>query len=180
MTDVNDPDVTKEALEAESDNDDYDMEDAEEIEEDLADDLDDGVDDDDDDDDEIANDSGSDERLPDTMAVMKLRKYYSKLSVEEQEKYSQEEFNFRYLLSLSPTKIYKVADLTDPAILDRGLRLLFHKRYGQQDQFMKISPHIEYTHLPPEIASKINTKVRVEEEDLRSCLTFFESRRPTT
>ncbi len=55
----------------------------------------------------------------------------------EQEQYNQEKLNVRYLLSLSLIKMYTVQNLKNEHILDRFLRLLFHKRYEQNRQFMK-------------------------------------------
>ena len=74
-----------------------------------------------------------------TTTTKKSRQNYSKLTSIEQEQYNQDEMNFRYLLSLSPTRIYTVEDMDDIEVLDRALRLLFHARFGQDQQYMRIS-----------------------------------------
>ena len=111
-----------------------------------------------------------------SLTTKKLREQYSKLDILEQENYSQEDMNIRRLLQLSPTKIYTVEDLQDPEILDRGLRLLFNARFGQTQQMLKISPHIEYDQLPKALAASIKKRMMVEEDQIQKVLTFLQSK----
>lgn len=109
------------------------------------------------------------ELLSETITTKKLRAQYMKLTLAEQERYDQEEMNLRYLLSLSPIKTYVIEDLQDVHVLDRALRLLFHRRYGEEKQFMKISPHINYDKLPGQVSTAITKKLKMKEEDMKKC-----------
>ena len=108
-----------------------------------------------------------------TITTKKLRQNYSKLTPIEQEQYNQDEMNLRYLLSLSPTRIYTVEDLNDVEILDRALRLLFHARFGQDQQYMRISPHVTYDKLPSKVSNAIKAKLQVEEQHVKQCLSIL-------
>jgi hypothetical protein len=85
--------------------------------------------------------------------------------------------NLRRLLKLSPTKVYTEKDLEDPETLDRALRLLFVARFGQVNQHIRISPHVEYDRLPRLVLNTIQTKMKEEDAQLQKCLDIFNGSR---
>lgn len=103
----------------------------------------------------------------DTSTIKNMKTNFYKLTKTEQENFSQEEMNIRFLLKLNPTRVYTLEDLNETETLDRGLRLLFHARYGQTKQHMKISPHVEYDKLPREVARQIAIKMSIEDREIK-------------
>ena len=75
----------------------------------------------------------------------------------------------RQLLSLSPDRIYTVEDLADNELLDRALRLLYRARFGQSNGYSRISPHIRYDKLQPDIVSGIKDKLKLQDGEYQ-CL----------
>lgn len=71
----------------------------------------------------------------------------AKLTLFEQEHFSQYEMNLRHLLSLTSDKTYTRKSLQNGNILRRTLSLLFHKRYDRDRHFMTIASHISYDKL---------------------------------
>lgn len=108
-----------------------------------------------------------------SITTKSLKAKYSKMSSQEQENWTPDEMNIRSLLSLSPDRVYTVEDLNNEEILDRGLRILFHARYGQRKQFMRVSPHITYDKLHKLVAGGIEAKLAVEEAQLKSCFDIL-------
>lgn len=111
-----------------------------------------------------------------TMIIKRFRAVHVKLILDEQKRYSHEKLNLRYLLNLSSIKVYSVFDLTDVMILNRDLKLLFHKKFDQERQFFKISFHIEYIKLSTEIAMIINEKMIIEKLELKNALIHLQNR----
>jgi hypothetical protein len=116
-----------------------------------------------------------DELLLKIVITKRLRVEYVKLTMTEQKQYNQKKLNLRYLLSFFLIKMYTVQNLKNEHILNRFLRLLFHKRYEQNRQFMKISSHIIYNKFFFDIASIIATKLKMKEQKLKQCYALLKS-----
>jgi hypothetical protein len=69
--------------------------------------------------------------------------------------FDQNNLNERNLLKFDPNKLYYRANLEQSYILNRALRLLFQARFGQETSHWKISPYINYSHLPDRIIKAI-------------------------
>jgi hypothetical protein len=72
------------------------------------------------------------------------RAFFRSLPIEEQETFNQEEMNLCQIIDLDPTKQYTEEDLDQHDTLDRALRLLCVARFGQGEELMRVSPHINY------------------------------------
>jgi hypothetical protein len=92
----------------------------------------------------------------------KARQEYKKMSTMEQEAFDQDSFNLRMLLSLSPHHHYTLADLQDSETFHRGLRLLFSRRVGREEQSMRLGPHIRYDKLPLKVVEAIRQKMQAQ------------------
>ncbi|OBT75776.1 hypothetical protein VF21_05558 [Pseudogymnoascus sp. 05NY08] len=93
---------------------------------------------------------------PHGLTTAELKKAFQHQAIGLQESFSQEEFNLRLLLSLPRDKIYTIADLNDPMILERGLRILFCRRIGSSSPVARLGPHITYSMVPAELRKKFN------------------------
>ncbi|KFY93428.1 hypothetical protein V498_04442 [Pseudogymnoascus sp. VKM F-4517 (FW-2822)] len=94
------------------------------------------------------------------LTTTELKKAFQHQAVALQESFSQEEYNLRLLLSLPRDKIYTVADLNDPMILERALRILFCRRIGSSSPVARLGPHITYTMVPAELRKKFGQTLR--------------------
>lgn len=85
----------------------------------------------------------------------------------EQEAWDQDTIVLRHLLTLDPRRTYTVADLADNDILDRALRLLFRARFGQDREYVRISPYIRYDKLSRRVAETIDKNCRITDKEIR-------------
>ena len=108
--------------------------------------------------DEQAQDDGNDIVLR-SRTYRSLRESYSKLTRKQQEDFDQDTLHLRTLLRLSPTRVYTLDDLDDPEIHDRALRLLYRARFGQENEYIRVGPHIKYNKLAPEVVEAIKQKM---------------------
>lgn len=107
-----------------------------------------------------------------TKTLKRLKQDYSRLSQGEQENYDQEDLNFKQLLSLDPNKVYELDDLENEKVLDRALRLLYLSKFGREEIQIRVSPHIRYDKLPTTMSQTIQTKQRVEEDQVQLSLSI--------
>lgn len=89
------------------------------------------------------------------LTAAEMKKMFRQQSMALQEAFSQEEYNLRLLLSLPKDKVYTPTDLTDPAILERALRILFSRRIGMNSPIARLGPHITYSMVPSELRLKM-------------------------
>ena len=89
------------------------------------------------------------------------------MTAEQQESFSQENFDLQQLLRLDPAKCYTRHDLQDEIFLGRGLRLLYLAKFGRDTMYTRLSPHINYDKLPAQLAQSIKDKMEMEEDRLR-------------
>ena len=73
-----------------------------------------------------------------------IHRKYAKLSKKQQEAFDQDKIVLRQFLSLDPKKVYVDEDIEDQDIHHPALRLLYRARFGQDDEYTPISPHIRY------------------------------------
>ena len=95
-----------------------------------------------------------------------IRQNYSKLSRKDQEAFDQDSIVLRQLLSLDPKRIYVLEDLDNEDIHDRALRLLYRARFGQDNDYTRISPHIRYDKLRKETIQQINKSIKISDETI--------------
>ena len=95
-----------------------------------------------------------------------IRQNYSKLSRKDQESFDQDTIVLRQLLSLDPKRIYVLEDLDNEDIHDRALRLLYRARFGQDNDYTRISPHIRYDKLCKETIQQINKSIKMSHETI--------------
>ena len=96
-----------------------------------------------------------------------LSKFSAGTTSAEQENWSQNQYNLRALLCLSPNTVYTLKHLEDKETLTRRLRLLFHKRNSQKQAYVQIILYITYDKLPKAVVKTIAKKLMVEELQLR-------------
>ena len=90
-----------------------------------------------------------------------MREYYNKLPREDQESFDQAEVSIRALLGLDPDRVYTIEDLNDEEVHDRALRLLYRARFGQVNEYARISPHINYDQLDRTVSDHIKSKLSI-------------------
>lgn len=74
--------------------------------------------------------------------------------------------HLRTILALDPLKTYTTSDLEDSSILERGLQLVFQRRFGQKGlHAVKLTPHIPYTALSNDIGVSVAAKIMEEEHE---------------
>lgn len=98
-------------------------------------------------------------------ATKTIRFNYSKMRKKDQEAFDQDTIVLRQLLTLDPKKIYVDQDLEDPDIHDRALRLLYRARFGQDNEYTRISPYIRYDKLSKETIQQVNQAVQISEKN---------------
>ena len=96
-----------------------------------------------------------------------IRESYSKMLQTEQEEFDQDTIYLRHLLTLKVDRVYTDQDLDDRDIMDRSLRLLYRKRFGQQHEYTRISPHIKYDKLSRSVVKSINKNNELTGEEIR-------------
>lgn len=69
-------------------------------------------------------------------------------------------------MSLDPKRIYVLEDLDNEDIHDRALRLLYRARFGQDNEYTRISPHIRYDKLRKETIQQINKSIKMSDENI--------------
>ncbi|KAL8646787.1 MAG: hypothetical protein Q9210_005931 [Variospora velana] len=114
---------------------------------------------------EYITDPNGDIRLV-SRATKEIRKKYQQLTKQEQEDFDQDAITLRQLLALDPKKVYTVEDLETSDILDRSLRLLYRARFGQQQEYIRISPHIRYDKLSRGTVKTIEENSKLKEDEI--------------
>ena len=115
---------------------------------------------------DVAQDDGGDYLLLQPKSNRQMREYYNKLSRKDQESFDQDEISLRTLLGLDPDRVYTIEDLTDEEVHDRALRLLYRARFGQLNEYARISPHINYDQLDRTVSNHIKSKLSVAQREL--------------
>ncbi|KAL8841353.1 MAG: hypothetical protein Q9170_000984 [Blastenia crenularia] len=100
-------------------------------------------------------------------STKQIRETYGKMSKKEQEGYDQDEIVLQQLLTLDPKKVYVEEDLQDPDIHARALRLLHRARFGQANEYSRISPHIRYDRLHKDVVRQININMQASEDQIK-------------
>ena len=81
--------------------------------------------------------------------------------------------NLRQLLGLAPDQVYALADLENCDVLDRTLRLLYRARFGQVNQNIWISSHINYNKLSAAVSAVIKVKLHLEKAEVQRCIDML-------
>lgn len=108
------------------------------------------------------------------MIVKIIKNNFYKLTRIEQKKFSQKKMNIRLFFKLDFDKTYTLKNLNDSKIFDRKFRLLFHARFEQVKQHMRISFHVKYDKLLKEIAKQIALKMIIEKQKIKKFKTLLE------
>lgn len=94
-------------------------------------------------------------------AVLKTAKQQlKKMTRHDREAYDQSILNLTVLLSLDPERVYYKVDLEHPNIFERALTLLYRAKFGQTHEHVRLTPHVRYDALHPDIAKRIDDNVR--------------------
>ena len=96
-----------------------------------------------------------------------LRKRYSRMTMDDQESFDLDTIVLRTLLGLKPDHVYVVQDLEDADILDPALRLLYRVRFGQKEEYARISPHIKYDKLSRKMCNAIEKKTNLQNAEIQ-------------
>ena len=104
---------------------------------------------------------GGDYLLHQSKSNRQMQEYYNKLPRKDQESFDQDEISLRALLGLDPDRVYTIEDLNDEEVHDRALRLLYRARFGQVNEYARISPHINYDQLDRTVSDHIESKLSV-------------------
>ena len=115
---------------------------------------------------DVARDDSGDYLLLQSKSNRQMREYYNKLPRKDQESFDQDEISLRALLSLDPNRVYTIEDLNDEEVHDRALRLLYRARFGQVNEYARISPHISYDQLDRTVSDHIKSKLSVAQREL--------------
>ena len=115
---------------------------------------------------DVARDDSGDYLLLQSKSNRQIREYYNKLPRKDQESFDQDEISLRALLGLDPNRVYTIEDLDDEEVHDRALRLLYRARFGQVNEYARISPHINYDQLDRTISDHIKSKLSVAQLEL--------------
>ena len=70
--------------------------------------------------------------------------------------YTEEERQLRTLLQIPTDHIYTEEDLKEPEILRRAIKLCYRARLGQSTYSERVSIHIKYTQLHPDVVARFN------------------------
>lgn len=81
--------------------------------------------------------------------------------------------NFRFLLKLNSHYVYILTNLNNFEIFNRDLQLLFHVKFDQVKQHMKVFPHVEYDKLFRKIARIIEQKIIIEKYQIKKSKVLF-------
>ncbi|KAL8787945.1 MAG: hypothetical protein Q9213_001973 [Squamulea squamosa] len=95
-----------------------------------------------------------------------IREIYAKIDRKQKEAFDQDEIVLQHLLSLDPYKAYIDSDLDDQDILDRALRLLFRAPFGQEKEYVRISPHIRYDQLHKDVINQIRESMKLSDQHI--------------
>ncbi|KAI4188332.1 MAG: hypothetical protein L6R41_002206 [Letrouitia leprolyta] len=115
---------------------------------------------------EYITDPNGDIRLL-SRTTAEIRRTYSRLTKTEQEDFDQDTIALKQLLTMDPKKVYSIKDLETPDVLDRALRLLFRARFGQAQEYVRISPHIKYDKLSKETLKAIERNTKIQDEEVK-------------
>ncbi|OJD38094.1 dna repair [Diplodia corticola] len=91
--------------------------------------------------------------------VASFRQEIRKMNSTEREKLDQRIMKFELMLRLDPDRVYHPVDLEDMDIHDRALVLLHRARFGQAHENVRLTPHIHYDALHPNLAGVIEGRV---------------------
>jgi hypothetical protein len=110
-------------------------------------------------------------------SVRALRTAYWKMDKEQMENFDQDDLNERNLLRFKKDYVYTTADLQEPHVLERALRLLFQARFGQEASYWRISPHISYEGLPNTTIKAIEQRMRHDRAEIAELKTTMKLRK---
>lgn len=102
-----------------------------------------------------------------------LRAEFNRLSASDQESVNQERLDMQRLLSLDPTRIYKLEGLEDNQVLEQALRLLYLSKFGRDELYTCVSPHITYEKLAVSMARSIKERLQIEEQQIARSLALI-------
>ena len=115
------------------------------------------------------------EALMKTNSLKELKKRFAKLDRQVQEDFHQDTMSTEFLLSLDPNKKYAIADLDSKIHLERALRLLFLAKFGRDQMYHRINPHIQYNLLSNTAVQAIEKKLSLEEEQVKHACALLKT-----
>lgn len=87
--------------------------------------------------------------------------------------FDQNFIHIKQLLTLNLTKIYTLENFNEKCILNKTFRFLLIKRFEKQNLQLRISFHIRYDKLSKIVTIFINSKLRIEQNQIQNAFAIM-------